>query len=85
MLVSMCYTVDPRSMAFLRSYVDASHTLALDSLHNLAAVDCFDWTDVCAKNNVTVYPTVRIYRKDKDVSEYKGLLGAAVIVSTVKL
>ena len=28
----------------------------------LAHVNCFDWTDVCQKNNVTVYPTVKMFR-----------------------
>ena len=28
----------------------------------LAHVNCFDWTDVCQKNNITVYPTVKMFR-----------------------
>ena len=72
-------------MAFLRSYVDASHALAKMSLNHLAAVDCFDWTDVCGQNNVTSYPTIRIYRQGKEPREYTGMLGAAPIVSLVKM
>ena len=72
-------------MAFLRSYSDASKILAEENLRPLAAVSCFDWTDVCSKNNITAYPTIRVYRKNKEYREYKGMLDANSIISTVKL
>lgn len=28
----------------------------------LARVNCFDWTDVCQKNNITIYPTIKMFR-----------------------
>ena len=77
--------VDAVSMAFLRSYSDASKILAEENLQPLAAVDCFDWTDVCSQNNITAYPTIRIYRKNQDYREYKGMLDANSIINTVKL
>ncbi len=78
-------SVDARSMAFMRSYVEASYILEQESLRPLAAVDCYDWTDVCGKNNITSYPIIRIYRKGRDTLDYKGMLDASAIISTVKL
>lgn len=69
----------------MRSYVEASKVFATESLYPLAAVDCYDWTDVCGKNNVSIYPSVRIYRKERTPVDYKSILGAGAIVSTVKL
>ena len=28
----------------------------------LARVNCFDWSDVCEKNNITIYPTIKMFR-----------------------
>ena len=28
----------------------------------LARVNCFDWNDVCEKNNITIYPTIKMFR-----------------------
>ena len=78
-------TVDAVSTAFMRSYIDASHVLAKESLYPLAGVDCFDWTDVCSRHNVSSYPTLLIYRKGKDPMKYQGGLGASPIITLVKL
>ncbi|RMX56502.1 hypothetical protein pdam_00023158 [Pocillopora damicornis] len=40
----------------------------------LARVNCFDWTDVCQSNNITIYPTIKMYRKDSDEITYRGPL-----------
>ena len=77
--------VDARSMAFLRSYVEASHVLAQESREPLAAIDCYDWTDICGKHNITTYPTIRVYRQGRETVNYGGMLDAGAIISTVKL
>ncbi|XP_021353708.1 thioredoxin domain-containing protein 16-like [Mizuhopecten yessoensis] len=72
-------------MAFLRAYGDASRQLEYDPRNPLARVDCHDWTDVCAKENVTMFPTLRIYRNGEKLRNYKGMLDTQNVVNTVKL
>ena len=76
---------DIQSQAFIRVYSEAAHALKQDGVNVLAAINCFDWTDVCAKNNITSYPLVRIYRKGQKPTDYKGLLDYSAIISTVKM
>ncbi|XP_060063062.1 thioredoxin domain-containing protein 16-like [Ylistrum balloti] len=76
---------DDKSMAFLRLYGDASRQLEFDRRNPLARVDCHDWTDVCARENVTIYPTLRIYRNGEKLRNYKGMLDTQNVVNTVKL
>ena len=87
--VNFCYfgyfTVDVRSMAFLRLYVDASKELAEQSSFPFARVECFDWTDVCAKENITSYPTIRVFRKGMETVPYKGMLDKDAVLNMVKL
>ncbi len=77
--------VDAVSMAFLRAYADAAAVLAREDLQPFSAVDCFDWTDVCGKHNITAYPTVRIYRRNHSFRDYTGMLDTQSMVTTVKL
>ena len=78
-------------MAFIRLYQEASEILAQegvkpnDGAKPLAAVDCYDWTDVCEKQNISIYPTVRIYRKGQGFTTYKDPLDTNAIVRTIKL
>ena len=72
-------------MAFLRAYGEAANTLHEEGIHPLTRVDCFDWTDVCAKYDVKSYPTIRVYRKGRDPWEYKAALDAQSVIDTVKL
>ncbi|KAL5009411.1 hypothetical protein ScPMuIL_014992 [Solemya velum] len=74
-----------RSMAFLRAYGDASQQLESKNNQLLARVDCHDWTDVCRENNITAYPTLRIYEAGKVLRDYRGPLDKDVVVHTVKL
>ena len=69
----------------LRHFSEASYTLASQSLFPLAAVDCFDWTDVCARVNITRYPTIRIYWSGKEPADYRGMLSPQAIVETVNM
>ncbi|ELT95048.1 hypothetical protein CAPTEDRAFT_225624 [Capitella teleta] len=83
-------TFDARSMAFMYSYSEAANALAKLSETDmrwkmpLATMDCYDWTDICDKINVTTYPTVRIYRKGHEPIEYKGLLSTQAVASAVR-
>ena len=63
-------TDDHRNRLVLRLYNDAAAHLPDHRLHVL---DCYDWTDVCKKINVTQFPTIRIYKKGSFLP-YKGPL-----------
>ena len=39
----------------------------------LARVNCFDWNDVCEKNNITIYPTIKMFRWVFFKNELKSL------------
>lgn len=51
----------------------------------LARVNCFDWTDVCQTNNITVYPTIKMYRKDSEEITYRGPLDSDHLAKAVLL
>ena len=72
-------------MAFLRSYSEMAKQLSGEGLQPYARVDCFDWTDVCKKYNISSYPTLRVYRKGKQPVEYKGLLDGVAVTSAAKM
>lgn len=72
-------------MAFLYSYADASKEIESDPSRPLTRVNCHDWTDVCGKEKIISYPTVRIYRNGKMWKDYKGMLDSRAMVTTVKL
>eukprot|EP00057_Strongylocentrotus_purpuratus_P032751 XP_788739.3 PREDICTED: thioredoxin domain-containing protein 16 isoform X2 [Strongylocentrotus purpuratus] len=80
-LTSVLFTMEwnPRSLAFLDSFDSAAESiLAFFSSESqeppLARVECSSWPDVCDKNNVTVYPTVKMYRGQSDIATYGGRL-----------
>ena len=72
-------------MAFLYSYIQAALSLAEQNITSLRRVDCFDWTDVCSKHNITRYPTVQFFRKGHAPWEYNTTLDMKTLVNTVKL
>lgn len=80
---------DARCKAFLQPYVDAAtHIRNLDVGNfaiKLARVNCFDWTDVCQSNNITIYPTIKMYRKDSDEITYRGPLDSDHLAKAVLL
>ena len=78
-------TVDARSVTSLFSYFEASRLLAAESLYPLATVECHDDLDACTSQNITTYPTIRMYQKGRRPVEYTGMRGPQEIVSYVKL
>ncbi|XP_071484935.1 thioredoxin domain-containing protein 16-like [Diadema antillarum] len=80
-LTSVLFTMkwNPRSLAFLQSFESASQSIISmfpeESLDTpLARVECSSWPDVCDKSNVTVYPTVKMYKERSDIATYGGIL-----------
>jgi hypothetical protein len=48
-------------------------------------VNCFDWEDVCAKENITLYPTVRFYRYSPCQSSFLVAGGLGRVFQTICL
>ncbi|XP_022804755.1 uncharacterized protein LOC111341974 [Stylophora pistillata] len=80
---------DARCKAFLQPYVNAATHISNLDVGNfaikLARVNCFDWTDVCQTNNITVYPTIKMYRKDSGEITYRGPLDSDHLAKAVLL
>jgi len=79
------FLVEPMNELALKVFAEADRLLSLDGIRSMATVNCYDWTDVCSAVNMSVYPTVRVYRKGQDVVSYHGLVSVSALVRTVKL
>ncbi|XP_076833848.1 thioredoxin domain-containing protein 16 isoform X4 [Brachyhypopomus gauderio] len=67
---------DAVSMAFMQSYVQVAHALEGVSGVKLASVNCGEWTDVCADQNISSFPSVLLYQAGEAAQPYRGMLGA---------
>ncbi|XP_046853147.1 uncharacterized protein LOC124446347 [Xenia sp. Carnegie-2017] len=80
---------DARSQAFSPSYAGAAKKLVetdgSDVKIGVHQVNCFDWEDVCGKENIISYPTIRIYRRNQLPIDYNGILDETSLIKTVKL
>lgn len=80
---------DARCKAFSHPFVETAASIGgLDVgsfAVKLAHVNCFDWTDVCQRNNVTVYPTVKMFRKGFGEIVYDGPLDSNHLTKAVLL
>jgi len=81
----VCVLVDARCGVLLATYSNLAKRLSAEGLHPLAAVNCYDWTDVCQLANVSTYPLIRVYRPDTDPLDYNGYLSNAALYATIKL
>ena len=72
-------------MAFLRKYGQAADRLGKDTKLTIARVNCYDWTDVCGLNNITVYPTLRVFDKGQKSWDYRGPKDTQELYSTFKM
>ncbi|ESO86148.1 hypothetical protein LOTGIDRAFT_235523 [Lottia gigantea] len=75
---------DAKSMAVLRIFGESAEMLK-DEKSQLASLSCYDWTDVCGKQNISRYPTIRLYQNGKYVNDYRGAFDVQAVVNTVKL
>lgn len=78
---------DQVSMAFLRDFGEASQILSkmYSDSDVLARVNCFDATDLCAAENITTYPLIRIYQRDEETQDYRGHLYSQSVINAIKL
>ncbi|NXJ86109.1 TXD16 protein, partial [Trogon melanurus] len=73
------------SLAVLRSYVEvADHLKGVEGVL-LSRVNCWDWPGVCTKENVTQFPTVKIYEKRERSVTYDGMWGTEELTSFITL
>ncbi|XP_014456788.2 thioredoxin domain-containing protein 16 isoform X1 [Alligator mississippiensis] len=73
------------SLATLQSYVEVAMELKGTSGVSLARVNCWDWPGVCAKQNVTQFPVVKIYEKGERPLTYSGMLGTEDLLRFIML
>ncbi|XP_063189932.1 thioredoxin domain-containing protein 16 [Chroicocephalus ridibundus] len=73
------------SLAVLRSYTEVADHLKGTQGVLLAQVNCWDWPGVCAKENVTQFPTIKIYEKGERWVMYDGMWGTEELTSFIML
>jgi Thioredoxin len=65
---------------------DAASELANDEHISMAAINCYDWTEVCQKVNVSTYPTLLVYNGMSDQPvQYRGMLSKKAVIGAMKL
>jgi hypothetical protein len=85
LMVLFYITFDAKSEVLRHIYYKAATELSSDKLRPLAAINCYDWTDVCGAVNVSTYPTLRIYHRDGEPMLYTGFLSQSAIITAMKL
>ncbi|XP_062433721.1 thioredoxin domain-containing protein 16 [Rhea pennata] len=73
------------SLAVQRSYVEVADHLKGTQGLLLSQVNCWDWPGVCTKENITQFPTIRIYEKGGRSLTYNGMLGTEELASFIIL
>ncbi|CAM4593086.1 unnamed protein product [Caretta caretta] len=73
------------SLAMLQSYVEVAIALKGTQGILLAKVNCWDWPDVCMKQNVTQFPITKMYEKGARPLTYTGMLGTAELLRFLRL
>ncbi|NXG75197.1 TXD16 protein, partial [Baryphthengus martii] len=73
------------SLAVLRSYVEVADRLKGTQGVLLSRVNCWDWPGVCTKENVTQFPTVKIYQEGERSVTYDGMWGTEELTSFIML
>ena len=53
--------------------------------HPIARVNCYDWTDVCARENITTYPVIHYYRHGGKREQYKHAFDQWQLLRAVRL
>ncbi|NXI90767.1 TXD16 protein, partial [Psophia crepitans] len=73
------------SLAVLRSYTEVADLLKGTPGVLLSRVNCWDWPGVCTKENVTQFPTIKIYEKGERSVVYNGMWGTEELTSFIML
>ncbi|PIK52493.1 putative thioredoxin domain-containing protein 16 isoform X4 [Apostichopus japonicus] len=54
----------------------------MNKLNPMARVECSNWPDVCGLNNVTMYPTLKIFKASVQTKDYLGRLDEANVLKS---
>ncbi|NXL67052.1 TXD16 protein, partial [Chordeiles acutipennis] len=73
------------SLAVLRSYTEVADQLKGTQGVLLSRVNCWDWPGVCTKENVTQFPTIKIYEKGERSVIYNGMWGTEELTTFIML
>ncbi|NXL83533.1 TXD16 protein, partial [Alectura lathami] len=73
------------SQAVLQSYTEVADHLKGTQGILLSRVNCWDWPGVCTAENVTQFPTIKIYKKGEQPVTYSGMLGTEELTSFIVL
>ncbi|XP_042724185.1 thioredoxin domain-containing protein 16 isoform X1 [Lagopus leucura] len=73
------------SLAVLQSYTEVADHLKGTQGILLSRVNCWDWPGVCTMENVTQFPTIKIYKKGEQPITYSGMLGTEELTSFIVL
>ncbi|XP_030340711.1 thioredoxin domain-containing protein 16 isoform X3 [Strigops habroptila] len=73
------------SLAVLRSYAEVANHLEGTQGVLLSRVNCWDWPGICTEENVTQFPTVKIYKKGERSVMYSGMWGTKELTSFIML
>ncbi|KAM8873462.1 thioredoxin domain-containing protein 16 isoform 1-T1 [Synchiropus picturatus] len=80
------------SMDFLGSFLEVAEKLTEWEITDvqMSAVDCGEWTDLCAGltdtfQPVTAFPTVLLLRPEEAAQEYRGMLGSEALLCFIML
>ncbi|KAM9289965.1 LOW QUALITY PROTEIN: thioredoxin domain-containing protein 16 [Cariama cristata] len=73
------------SLAVLRSYTEVADDLKGTRGVVLSRVNCWDWPGICTKENVTQFPTIKIYEKGERSVMYNGMWGTEELTSFIMM
>ncbi|NXF12884.1 TXD16 protein, partial [Smithornis capensis] len=73
------------SLAVLRSYSEVADHLKGTPGVLLSRVNCWDWPGICSQENVTQFPTIKIYGKGEQSVTYDGMWGTEELTSFIIL
>ncbi|NXG51325.1 TXD16 protein, partial [Psilopogon haemacephalus] len=73
------------SLAVLRSYAEVAGHLKEPQGLLLSRVNCWDWPGVCTLENVTQFPTIKVYQKGENSVVYDGMWGTEELTSFIIL
>ncbi|XP_075048987.1 thioredoxin domain-containing protein 16 isoform X2 [Mixophyes fleayi] len=76
---------DHVSVTVLRSFVEMAERYKEILDVSLGRVNCADWTYVCTKENITIFPTVKLYQAELEPIVYTGMMGAEELAKFLML
>ena len=72
-------------MANLRLFGEAADQISEDMSVGIARVNCYDWTDVCQAQNISIYPSLRVFVGGEKAWDYKGPQDTQAYYATLRM